>query len=110
MVGIGLLGSALGLSVVIVEVATRKASLEILWGANEKGTVSLGAQIVYVGTGPGDQVYARGARAKEAGFVVEGDFVQHIDGTTGSKRQVADGSRFRVGKIEVVVHEMSATT
>ncbi len=107
MAGVGLLGASLGLTVVAVEVAFRKASLEVFWGPNEKGTVSLGPDVVYVGGGQGDQVYAAGARPKEAGFVVDGDHVEHIDVASGKRTRVPDGSRWKVGRLALVVHEGS---
>jgi len=101
--GIGILGAALGLAMVIVEELCREASLEVIWAPKEITTLSLGARPISIGGGD-DHVYIRGLPQRSATLQLEEGRIQYTDTATGKKTEFRDGSRIKIGKIEMVVH------
>jgi hypothetical protein len=61
LVGIGTLGFALGLAMIVVEKLFREASLEVIWAPNETTSLNLGGQAVTIGGGE-DHVFCAGCR------------------------------------------------
>jgi hypothetical protein len=106
LLGIGFLGATLGLAVIIVETCFRAASLEILWAPKEATSVTLGPKPVYLGGGD-DHIYVRGLPEHAAGVVLEEGKVQYIDQKTSKKTELRDGSKIKIGQIEVMVKAKS---
>jgi hypothetical protein len=107
VLGVGILGAALGLAIVAVETLFREASLEILWAPNETTSVTLGPKPVYIGGGD-DHVHVAGLPEHAAGVVYEEGKVQYIDARTGRRTDLRQGSKIQIGKIEAVVHAKRA--
>lgn len=51
-IGMGLMGAALGLAVVLVEQITRSAYIKVYWGPKQQSQVSLGPKPVLIGSSP----------------------------------------------------------
>ena len=103
MVGFGILGAILGLAIVTVEALFRDASLEIIWAPKETTSITLGPKPIYIGGGD-DHVHVAGLPQHAAGVVHEQGKIQYIDFSTSKRTDLKDGSRIKVGRIEVVVH------
>lgn len=102
-IGIGILGAALGLAMVIVEEMCREASLEVIWAPKETTVLSLGMRPISIGGGD-DHVYIRGLPQRSATLQLKEGKIQYTDTATGKKTEFRDGSRIKIGKIEMVVH------
>ena len=101
--GIGILGAALGLAMVIVEALCREASLEVIWGPKEITFISLGPRPISIGGGD-DNVYVHNLPPRYVTVqLIEGK-INYTDSATGKKRELYDGNRIRIGKLEMVVH------
>ena len=103
MVGVGILGLALGLAIIIVEALFREAFLEVIWAPNETTSVSLGERPVYIGGGD-DQIFVPGLPQHAAGVVFEQGRVQYLDTASGQRTALQKGSKLQIGKIWIVVH------
>ena len=101
-VGIGILGAALGLAIVIVESLFREASMEVIWGPKEITVLSLGQQPISIGGGD-DHVHVSGLLPGTATVLLTEGKIKYTDTATGKKTELHDGSRIKVGKIEMVV-------
>jgi Ca-activated chloride channel family protein len=104
MVGCGILAAALALAVSLAEVVFREAYLDITWAPNETSQVSLGPQVVYVGGGAEDTIVIPGAKPRESGFVMENGRVEHLESPSGKRTALSNGTRLRVGAVEIEVH------
>lgn len=102
LVGIGILGAALGLAIVVVEMMFREAFLEVIWAPKEKTTVTLGSRPVSIGGGD-DHVHVRGLPSKAVQIAFDGGKIKYTD-HTGKKAEFKDGSKIQIGKLEIVVH------
>jgi hypothetical protein len=104
LVGAGLLGFCIGLMVALVEVAFRKAWLEVRYGPRETIAVNLGPEPIRVG---GDAkactVFARGAAPLALRFWVRAGKVVCDDAVAGRTEELVNGASRRVGNLEVVV-------
>ncbi len=104
--GIGILGAALGLAMVIVEALCREASLEVIWGPKEITFISLGPRPISIGGGD-DNVYVHKLPARYVTVqLIEGK-IYYTDGVTGKIRELHDGNRIKIGNLEMVVHGKS---
>jgi hypothetical protein len=103
MLGVGILGAALGLAIVIVEALFREASLEVIWAPREVTTLSLGPKPISIGGGD-DHVHLSGLPRRAASVAMEQGKIYYTDTATGKKTEFRDGSRIKVGKVEMVVH------
>jgi hypothetical protein len=103
LLGIGVLGAALGLAIVIVEALFREASLEVIWAPREITMLSLGPKPITIGGGD-DHVHISGLPHRAAIITLEGGKIYYSDTATGRKTEFRDGSRIKVGKVEMVVH------
>jgi hypothetical protein len=92
-----------GLAIVTVEALFRDASLEIIWAPKETTSITLGPKPIYIGGGD-DHVHVAGLPQHAAGVVHEQGKIQYIDFSTSKRTDLKDGSRIKVGRIEVVVH------
>ena len=103
LLGVGILGAALGLAMVIVETLCREASLEVIWAPREATIVSLGPEPVSIGGGE-DHVYVAGLTQRAATIALEQGRIYYTDTGSGRKTEFRDGSRIKIGTIEMVVH------
>jgi Ca-activated chloride channel family protein len=104
LLGAALLGFCIGLMVALVELAFRKAWLEVVYGPREVGTVNLGEAPVTVGSdGRNVTVLARNAPPVAYRYRLTGGKVLQEDAVTGRSRAVPLGHRQTVGSLEVIV-------
>jgi hypothetical protein len=108
LVGLAILGGALGLAVVAIEEAFRSASLEVIWGPGEATEVTIGASPVYLGGGD-DHVFVRGLPRRALSVVLADGKILCMNHTNGTENQLKDGSRIRAGVVELVVHAKTVT-
>jgi hypothetical protein len=103
-VGAALLGGAIGLMVAVVEMAFRKAWLEIIYGPREVGTVNLGEAPVSIGSDSrACTVFARGAAPVAFRYRLAGGKILCQDAVTGQSHPVAAGHRQKIGALEIVI-------
>jgi Ca-activated chloride channel family protein len=102
VIGLGILGAALGLAVVAIEEAFRSAFLEIIWAPKEVTTVTLGSKPVYLGGGD-DHIFVKGLPQHALSVVLKDGQIHCTNHTNSSQSVLKEGSRIKVGKIEVVV-------
>jgi hypothetical protein len=103
LVGIGTLGLALGLAMIVVEKLFREASLEVIWAPNESTNFNLGAQAVTIGGGE-DHVFVRGLPPRFASIVFANGVIEYVETATGKRTPLKDGSRLEIGKLNLVIH------
>lgn len=102
-VGLGTLGLALGLAMIVVEKLFREASLEVIWAPNETTSFNLGAQAVTIGGGE-DHVFVRGLPHHFASIVFANGVIEYVETTSGKRTPLKDGSRLEIGKLNLVIH------
>lgn len=102
-VGVATLGAALGCAMYLAESLFREASLEVIWAPNESSRVSLGVQPVSIGGGE-DQIFVRGLPPQVSRIVFQNGQIEHIESATGKRTPLQDGSRLRIGPLNLVVH------
>ena len=102
-VGIGILGLALGLAMIVVEKLFREASLEVIWAPNETTNFNLGAQAVTIGGGE-DHVFVRGLPSRFASVAFSNGVIEYVETATGKRTPLKDGSRLQIGKLNLVIH------
>ncbi|MEQ8788687.1 MAG: VWA domain-containing protein [Pirellulaceae bacterium] len=104
LLGAAVLGFCIGAMIALIEAALREAWLEIHYGANEKRTVSLGAEPVSIG---GDSsrctVYAASAPGIALRYTLRDGRVTCEDVAAERSFDVQPGDRRRAGNLEVVV-------
>jgi len=103
MAGFGVLGAGLGLSVVTVEAMFRHASLEIVWAPNEVTSLTLGSQPIYIGGGD-DHVPVVGLPQHAASIALDKGRIRYTDLVTGRKTDLQNGSRIKIGRLELVIN------
>ncbi len=103
LVGIGTLGLALGLAMIVVEKLFREASLEVIWAPNETTNFNLGAQAVTIGGGE-DHVFVRGLPPRFASVVFTNGLIEYVETATGQRTPLKNGSRLEIGKLKLVIH------
>lgn len=103
LVGIGTLGLALGLAMIVVEKLFREASLEVIWAPGETTNFNLGAQAVTIGGGE-DHVFVRGLPHRFASIVFANGTIEYVETATGKRTPLKDGSRLEIGKLNLVIH------
>lgn len=104
LLGVGVMGAAIGLSIVVAERLAREASLEVIWAPNETTTVNLGERSVFIGGGREDDVFIRGFPARHAGITLKQGRVEYTEAASGRQTTLKDGSRLEIGKLTLVVH------
>jgi hypothetical protein len=103
VLGFGLLGLALGLAMHIVEKMFREASVEIEWAPFESTRIGLGPKPITIGGGE-DHIFIRGKPPHVSSIVFHNGQIEHIETANGKRTPLADGSRLRVGGLNMVVH------
>lgn len=102
MLGVGIMGAALGLAIVVVELIFRKAVLEVEWGPKEVTSVSLGPQPVFIGGGD-DHIHVGGLAQHAASITFKEGRIEYLDKATGQQTALKSGSRIMIGKVEIRV-------
>jgi Ca-activated chloride channel family protein len=104
LTGAALLGFFIGVMVVLIEIAFRKAWLEISYGSKETRMVNLGAEPVSIGGNPNAcTIYVAGAPAIAYRYRLDNGAVLCDDLTANRTMQVQPGDRKAVGKATVTV-------
>lgn len=81
----------------------REASVEVMWAPYETTTVGLGAQAVTVGGGE-DHIFVRGLPPHVSSIVLRNGQIEHVETASGKRTPLQDGSRLRVGGLNLVIH------
>lgn len=108
MFGIGILGAALGLSLIIVEERYRSAYLEVHWAQNESSKFTLGSIPLFIGGGGEDDIFVYGIPPHAMSLWLERGTVKGIYHVTGEHKELHDGSPIRFGKVEIIVRVKSS--
>jgi Ca-activated chloride channel family protein len=103
LAGIGILGVALGLAVVIAERLFQKASLEIIWLPGQTSRITLGEKPVTIGS-RGDDIVIPGFKSNTAAVILAGGNVQYVDNRTGKRTDLKNGSKLKIGTVQLVIH------
>lgn len=104
MLGAFLLGFGIGAMVALIEVAFRKAWLEVRYGPREVIAVNLGPEPVKVGgDGKACTIWARGAAPVAYRFWIREGKVVCEDIAAGGTREIGNGTRYQAGGVEVIV-------
>ncbi len=104
MVGMGILGAALGMIMVIVESIFREASLEVVWAPNESSFFNLGSEPIYIGGGKEDQIYVRGLGERHSHVVFAGGTIEYVDAESQNRTPLRNGSSLQIGMLKLVIH------
>ncbi|MBX7135041.1 MAG: hypothetical protein K1X67_20440 [Fimbriimonadaceae bacterium] len=107
VVGIALLGLALGLAMYFVQNMFQEASLEVEWAPNESTRVGLGAQPVVIGGGGEEHIFKKGLPPCVSSIVLKDGLIEHVETSNGKRTPLQDGSRLRIGGLNMVVHAVS---
>jgi hypothetical protein len=102
MLGVGILGAALGFCLVIVEEQSRSAYLEVHRGSDDTSYFTLGKTPVFIGAGDSD-IYVPTVGNRAMSIVIEGGQIIATDHTKGKKKQMTDGNHITIGKIDMVI-------
>jgi len=102
MIGVGLLGAALGLAIVVIEALFREAYLEVIWAPKEVTYVTLGATPVFIGGGD-DHVRVVGLPQNAASVVLNQGKIHYTDKAGGERIELKDGSKLQIGSITIVI-------
>ncbi len=109
VVGAAMLGFCVGLMVALVEVAFRRAWLEVKLGGREQITVNLGPEPVSIGSDArACTVFARGAPPLALRYWVRNGAVVCHDHTIVQEQMVAEGDTRNAGTVEVTVRTGAA--
>ncbi|GMO66140.1 MAG: hypothetical protein Ta2A_14180 [Treponemataceae bacterium] len=110
IIGVIVLGAAIGLAISFIEEALRDAWLTIVWGPKENTTVALGEKPVSFGTSREVDVYLpqrQGeppAPAIRAIFKIENGKIVMEDRLTNRRGELRDGDRIDLGRVNIVVN------
>jgi hypothetical protein len=104
IVGVALLGLALGLAMHLAENMFREASVEVEWAPYETTHVGLGAQPVVIGGGGEEHIFKKGLPPQVSRLVFKDGQIEHIETASGKRTPLQDGSRLRIGGLNMVVH------
>jgi hypothetical protein len=108
MFGIGILGAALGLSLIIVEERYRSAYLEVHWAPNESSKFTLGSIPIFIGGGGEDDIFVYGIPHHAMSIWLERGKVKGTYHVTGEHKELHDGSPIKLGKVEMIVRVKSS--
>jgi uncharacterized membrane protein YeaQ/YmgE (transglycosylase-associated protein family) len=102
MLGVGILGAALGVAIITIEQMFRTASLLVRWGPKETTTLNLGATPITIGGGD-DHVCLRGIQPKAYSVWVEQGKVFCKDHMAGKQVEVKDKGTFTIARVDFQV-------
>lgn len=104
LLGFGVQGLAIGLSIVVAEKLAREASLEIIWAPNEVTFANLGERPVFIGGGREDDVFVRGYPPRHAGITLKQGRIEYVEAASGRQATLKNASKLEIGKLTLVVH------
>jgi Ca-activated chloride channel family protein len=106
VIGLALLGAAIGLTLSAVEEILREAWLTVIWGRNETSSVSLGQNPVVLGSASEADVHLPRAKFPPvtAILTVENAQVMLDNRLNDQKIALPNGSKINIGRIAIVVH------
>lgn len=104
MLGIGILGAALGLCLIFVEERYRSAYLEVHWGPNEANEYTLGGIPIYIGGEGKNDIYVPNIPNHAVSITMENGIIKAVNSTSGETKVMKEGSKIVMGKIEFIVH------
>lgn len=107
IIGISLLGLALGLAMYFVENMFREASVEVEWAPNETTYVGLGAQPVTIGGSGEEHIVKKGLPPHVSSLIFKDGLIEHVETANGKRTPLEDGSRLRIGGLNLVIHAAS---
>lgn len=102
MLGVGILGAALGFCLVIVEEQSRSAFLEVHRGPDDISYFTLGKTPVFIGAGDSD-IFVSTVGNRAMSIVIENGQIIATDHTKGKQKQMTDGNHITIGKIDMVI-------
>ncbi len=102
-IGTGILGVALGLTIVLTEQLFREGSLQITWAQNEITTMNLCTRPIFIGGGD-DHIFINGLPQNSASVVLKDGKVIYKDTKTAKETTLRNGSQLKMGKVEIIVH------
>ena len=102
MLGIGIMGAALGLCLVIVEEISRVAYVEVRWTPDEVSYFTLGSTPVFIGAGDSD-IFVPTVVRHAMSLLIEGGKIYGTDHTKGKKKELFDGNHIIIGKIDMII-------
>jgi len=102
MLGIGIMGAALGLCIVLVEERSRVAYVEVHWTPDEISYFTLGSTPVFIGAGDSD-ICVPSVVSHAMSLTIEGGQIIGTDHTKGKKKQMSDGDHITIGKIDMII-------
>jgi len=108
MIGIGILGAALGFAIITVEQLFRRATLTVLWGPRETTALSLGGTPISIGGGD-DHVWLKGLAPKAFVLWTEHGKVLCRDQQTEKQNEFKNGSTFTVARVQFRITTASPT-
>lgn len=103
MLGIGVLGAALGLCLIIVEERYRSAFLEVHWGPNESNEYTLGAIPIYVGGEGKNDIYVPKIPHHAVSISMENGIIKAVNTISGETKVMKEGSKIVMGNIEIII-------
>lgn len=107
IMGIALLGLALGLAMYLVEDLFREASVEVEWAPYETTLVGLGARPITIGGGGEEHIFKKGLPPLVSSIVIDHGRIEHIETANGKRTLLQDGSRLRIGGLNLLIHASS---
>ena len=90
-----------------VETLFSEASVEVEWAPYETTKVGLGARPVTIGGGGEEDIFKKGLRPHISSLVLKNDQIEHVETATGKRTPLQDGSRLRIGGLNMVIHAVS---
>jgi hypothetical protein len=106
VIGLAILGAAIGLTISAVEEALREAWLTIVWGKNETSSVSLGQRPVALGSASEADVHLPRSKFPPitAILTVENGKVMLDNKLNNQKIALPNGSKINIGKITIIIN------
>ena len=110
VIGLAILGAAIGLALSAVEEMLREAWLPVVWGKTETSSVSLGQNTVVLGGASAADVHLPRSKFPPvtAILTVENGQVMLDNKLNNQKIALPNGSKINIGRITIVVHTRRA--
>jgi Ca-activated chloride channel family protein len=107
MIGVGILGAALALCLILVEEHYRSAYLEVHWARNEVSNFTLGRVPIHIGGGKEEDIFIYGIQPRAMSLWMEHGNVKGTYHVTGENKELHDGSPIKLGKVEMFIRVKS---
>lgn len=103
MIGVSILGAALGLCLIIVEERYRSAFLEVHWGPHEANEYTLGEIPIYIGGEGKNEIHVSKMPHHAVSISMENGIIKVINTISGETKEMKEGSKIVMGNIEFIV-------